>query len=245
MTRSALWWSIAATALVWIATPAQAQEAAAAATEEEASTPFELEIAVAAVSDYRFRGISLSDKDPALQPSVTLSHSSGLYGGIWASTVAENEGADVEVDYLVGFAPTVGGFDLDLNATYYSYPGAGDLDYWGFAATVAHAVGPDSVGATVAYTPRQGDTVLDRGLYYGINGELPLGPDSPFTLTASFGIEDNAFYHRKRDWSLGIAAEVEGFTLGLSYVDTARTGGDPLGGRGLVFSLGRTIATAL
>ena len=31
------------------------------------------------------------------------------------------------------------------------------------------------------------------------NGELPLGPDSSFTLTTSFGIKDNAFYRSKHD----------------------------------------------
>jgi uncharacterized protein (TIGR02001 family) len=240
-------------ALALVASPAAAQDSAsqpdnkaeagqtvaAPAEEEEATTPFELEFAVSAVSDYRFRGISLSDKDPAFQPSITLSHESGLYGSIWASTVAENDGSDIEVDYILGYAPSIGGFDLDVNATYYAYPGAKDLNYWEFIGNVSHSVGPGSIGATFAYTPKQDDTVPKRGVYYAINGELPLGEESPFTLTASFGIEDNAFYDKKRDWSLGISADVEGFAVGLAYVDTARTGGDPLGGRGLVFSLSK------
>ncbi|HVF82631.1 MAG TPA: TorF family putative porin [Sphingomicrobium sp.] len=245
--------SAALAGLAIAATPAAAQDSASQPDnkaeagqtvttpdeEEEASTPFELEIAVSAVSDYRFRGISLSDKDPAFQPSITLSHESGLYGSIWASTVAENDGADIEVDYILGYAPSIGGFDLDVNATYYAYPRATDLNYWEFIGNVSHSVGPGSVGLTFAYTPKQGATVPKRGVYYAINGELPLGEESPFTLTASFGIEDNAFYDKKRDWSLGINADVEGFAVGLAYVDTSRTGGDPLGRRGLVFSLSK------
>jgi uncharacterized protein (TIGR02001 family) len=239
-----------------IAVPAHAQDSAsqpenqvqsgqnmAVASEEEAeepSTPFELELNISAVSDYRFRGISLSDKDPAFQPSITLSHESGLYGSIWASTVAENDGSDIEVDYIIGFAPSFGGFDFDVNATYYAYPGAKDLNYWEFIGSVSHAVGPATVGFTFAYAPKQENYGDKRGLYYAINGELPLGgEESPFTLTGSFGIEDNAFYDKKRDWSVGIAADVEGFNVGLAYVDTSRTGGDPLGKRGLVFSLSK------
>ena len=38
---------------------------------------------VALVSDYRFRGISLSGGDPALQGSINLNHESGLYAGIF------------------------------------------------------------------------------------------------------------------------------------------------------------------
>lgn len=243
--------AVAAAALV--ATPARAQDSASqpdnkaeagqtvatAEEEEEVTTAFELEIAVGAVSDYRFRGISLSDKDPAFQPSITLSHESGIYGSIWASTLPENDGQDVEVDYIIGFAPTIGSFDLDVNATYYAYPGAKDLNYWEFIGNISHAVGPGTVGFTFAYAPKQENYGDKRGLYYAINGELPLGTDSPFTLTASFGLEDNAFYDWKRDWSVGISADVEGFAVGLAYVDTARTGGDPLGNKGLVFSLSK------
>ena len=39
------------------------------------------------VSDYRFRGISLSDEDPALQVSLAVDHESGYYGAVWGSTL--------------------------------------------------------------------------------------------------------------------------------------------------------------
>ena len=41
--------------------------------------PLSLSGEIAVVSDYRFRGISLSDEEIALQPTLTLSHDSGLY----------------------------------------------------------------------------------------------------------------------------------------------------------------------
>ena len=162
-------------------------------------------------SDYRFRGISLSDKDPAFQPSFTISHQSGLYVSAWGSNVADNGGDDIEVDLIAGYAATLGTFDVDVNATYYAYPGADDLDYWEFIGTVSHAVGPATIGAIFAYTPEQGATVPKRGIYYGINAEYPLG-ESGVALTASYAIEDNAFYDNKRDWSVGFSADVLGFT---------------------------------
>lgn len=224
-----------------VATPGPEGEAEA---EEEASGPFELELSLAAVSDYRFRGISLSDKDPAFQPSITLSHESGLYASVWGSNVAENDGSDIEIDYIVGFAPSVGGFDFDINATYYSYPGADDLDYWELIGSVSHAVGPATVGFTFAYTPEQDETVPKRGLYYAISGELPI-EGTPLTLTGSFGIEDNAFYDNKKDWSLGVNADVgSGFTIGAAYVDTSHSGGDPLGKAGVVLSISKAFTTS-
>lgn len=38
-------------------------------------------------SDYRTRGISQTQNDPAVQAGVTLAHSSGLYLGAWSSNV--------------------------------------------------------------------------------------------------------------------------------------------------------------
>ena len=215
-----------------VAKPAEEAEA------EEPTKPFTFELSLAGVSDYRFRGISLSDKDPAFQPSFTVSHQSGFYASVWGSNVAENDGDDIEVDLIGGFATTVNDFDLDVNATYYVYPGAKELNYVEFIGTVSHAVGPATVGATFAFTPEQDDAAPKRGIYYALNGELPLGK-SGISLTASFGIEDNAFYNQKRDWSLGVSGEVLGFSVGAAYVDTAHTGGDPLGKAGIVVSISR------
>jgi uncharacterized protein (TIGR02001 family) len=39
------------------------------------------------VSDYRFRGISQTDKDFAVQGGLTVSHESGLYASVWGSSV--------------------------------------------------------------------------------------------------------------------------------------------------------------
>jgi len=57
--------------------PAFAQDEAA-----EASGPITISGGAAVVSDYRFRGVSLSDKDFAFQPYLTVSHESGLYAGV-------------------------------------------------------------------------------------------------------------------------------------------------------------------
>lgn len=248
-------WAIAAAA-AFTAGPALAQDAPAgtdnkadsgqtvakteegAAEAEEPTKPITFEIDLAGVSDYRFRGISLSNKRPAFQPSVTVSHESGFYVGAWGSNVAENDGADIELDLIGGFAKTLGTFDVDVNATYYLYPGARELNYVEFIGNVSHAVGPATIGATFAYTPKQDDAAPRRGIYYGVNGSLPIAK-TPISLNASFGIEDNGFYRNKRDWSLGATADVAGFSIGAAYVDTAHTGGDRLGKAGVVVSISR------
>ena len=51
----------------------------------EAAGPISVTGGVALMSDYRFRGVSLSGKDFAVQPYLTVSHESGLYVGAWGS----------------------------------------------------------------------------------------------------------------------------------------------------------------
>ena len=255
-----LWLTTTAASAALIATPAMAQDAPAPAapTKVEAgqnaappaepaaaepSGPFTLELDLAGVSDYRFRGISLSNKKAAFQPAITLTHSSGFHVGTWASNIADNGGSNIEVDLVGGWGKTLGPIDFDVNATYYVYPRVRGIDYVEFISTASHAFGPFTLGTTFAYTPRQGDAAPRRGLYGGINGSFAI-PKTPVSINGSFGIEDNGFYRNKRDWSLGMAAELIGFTVGANYVKASHTGGDPLGRGRFVLSLSKSFETS-
>ena len=234
-----------ATAL--FASPAFAQDSAAPAVSVADAAapekPFSLDFTLAGVSDYRFRGVSLSNKDPAFQPQIGLTHNpSGLYARVWASNIADNGGDSIEVDLVGGISREIAGFGVDVGATYYAYPRAKAVEYVEFIGVVSRDVGPASVGVTFAYTPKQGAGAPSRGLYAAINGSLPI-KGTPLSLTGSFGLEDNGFYDNKKDYSVGVSADVLGFTVGLSYVDTARTGGDPLGGATALLSISKTFGT--
>jgi uncharacterized protein (TIGR02001 family) len=219
-----------------ISAPAFAQDEAA---EEEASGPITVTGGVAVVSDYRFRGVSLSDKDFAVQPYLTVKHESGFYVGAWGSNLAENAGDDVEVDLYAGFS---GGDELtyDIGATYYLYPGVSSFNYVEFTGKLGSTIGPATVGVQLSYVPSQDNTGNSDNWYYGTNASFAI-PNTPISLTGSIGIEDGAFTagDEKVDWSLGATAAVKGFTLGVAYVDTNRrtifAGGDAKAG--VVFSL--------
>lgn len=215
------------------ATPAFAQEEEA----EEAEGPISISGGIAAVSDYRFRGVSLSDKDFAIQPTITISHESGFYVGAWASNIADNAGDDIELDIYAGFA---GGdaVTYDIGATYYVYPGVSSLNYVEFIGKTGTTVGPVTLGGVLAYAPSQDGTGNQDNMYVGGTASLGI-PNTPLTLNSSLGLEDGAFGDNKLDWSLGVSASVAGFTLGASYVDTNRFVGG-LGKAGAVFSVSYT-----
>jgi uncharacterized protein (TIGR02001 family) len=209
--------SVAMSAMA-ISVPAFAQDAAA----EEASGPITVSGGAALVSDYRFRGVSLSDKGFALQPYLTVKHESGLYAGAWASNLSENAGDDAEVDLYVGFS---GGEELtyDIGATYYVYPGVSSFNYLELTGKLGSTVGPATVGAQLSYVPSQDNTGNTDNVYVATNASIAL-PDSPISIVGSIGIEDGVFTagSEKLDWTLGLTANVAGFTLGASYVDTNR-----------------------
>lgn len=79
------------------------------------------------VTDYRFRGISQTFKQAAVQGGVDYSHSSGFYLGTWGSNVSGlqfNNGSGLELDVYGGYKVPAGPVTLDLGAIYYWYPGA-------------------------------------------------------------------------------------------------------------------------
>ena len=78
-------------------------------------------------SDYRFRGISQTNKKPAFQGGFDIGHASGFYVGNWNSNVdsALYNGANIEMDFYGGYKMTAGHVTLDFGALYYYYPGSG------------------------------------------------------------------------------------------------------------------------
>jgi uncharacterized protein (TIGR02001 family) len=88
----------------------------------------EIEISgnVSLVSDYRFRGISQTNRDPAVQGGFDLTHKSGLYVGTWASNVSQwaNPGGSMEIDFYGGYSTELPmGIGLDIGHIWYQYPG--------------------------------------------------------------------------------------------------------------------------
>lgn len=86
---------------------------------------------IALTSDYRFRGISQSDENAAVQGGFDVSFEPGFYLGTWASSVDFGDGNDTgsygtaEFDHYVGWKGPVGDtdFGVDVGYVYYNYPG--------------------------------------------------------------------------------------------------------------------------
>lgn len=191
-----------------------------------------------AVSDYRFRGISQTDRRFAIQGTLSLGHSSGFYATVWGSTIDDYvaAGADQEIDLILGYRRSLGATTLDVGLLYYYYPGAESLvpgydsDFLEPYVSVSHSVGPVTLKATASYAPSQSALSVGAGnednLY--LAGDLSVAvPATGLTLTGhvghSFGPSYLTIGDGYTDWTLGVSYARGPLTLGVQYVDTDGT----------------------
>jgi len=118
---------IAATLLTTFACGhAVAQESTSATPAADAAN--ELSFNAAVTSDYRYRGISQTRLQPALQGGADFTNKpSGLYVGVWASTIKWTKDAggdgDVEIDLYGGKRGDIAaGVAYDVGVLTYVYP---------------------------------------------------------------------------------------------------------------------------
>jgi uncharacterized protein (TIGR02001 family) len=107
---------------------ALAMMGSAAHAQEAAAPEHQISYNAALTSEYRYRGLSQSRLDPALQGGADYTHTpSGFYAGTWLSTIKWTKDlggdGDVEVDLYAGkrgqITPEI---SYDVGGLYYWYP---------------------------------------------------------------------------------------------------------------------------
>ena len=210
-----------------------------AAAQEAEKDPF-LKVSgnVAIVSDYRFRGISLSDKDWALQGALRVDSEPGFYIATWASSIETLTGTDggtaeTEIDVYGGWTGKIAGLTADVGLYSYLYPGAEGLNYFEAYGALGYAFGPVSTLVGINYAPDQSNLFEDNFYLYG---QASAGiPGTPITLTGRLGYENGAFADEKIDWLIGAGVTWKALTFAVQYVDTNKD--FRLAGSGVVFSV--------
>ena len=222
---------------------------------EAAGGDLEISGNVALVTDYRFRGISFSDGDPALQGGIDIAHSSGFYVGTWGSSISGGtQYGELELDVYGGWSGDItDGVTFDVGLLYYIYPTENELsealdaptDYFEPYASIGTSLGPVSATVGVAYAWKQDSLGGDDNLYLYTDLEAGI-PNTPITLTAHLGYTDGVLAidddGNALDWGLGASwAITDALSLGVNYVDTNGTEVEDFSDAGLFFTLGYSI----
>ncbi|MDE2002774.1 MAG: TorF family putative porin [Betaproteobacteria bacterium] len=179
---------------------------------------------LSAISDYRYRGITLSDRKPAAQVTVAYDDSTGWYLGAFASTVRLAPPADAHVQGVAfgGYAFRMpSGLSLEAGGDYATFAAAGRDDY----GEVFLGAASESVSARVYYAPRYFG-LQSNAVYGELNALLPI--NDRVHLLAHFGMLRTAYpagYQHTTarmfvDGRIGLGVDFSRLRLEIAWVGT-------------------------
>jgi len=182
---------------------------------------------VAFTTDYKFRGISQTSNNVAIQGSLTLNHESGVYATAWASSIDSLTGGS-EVDLLLGYAGKAGDIGYDVGVMRYVYPGANRDNQ------VASPDYNEVYGSVSAYGAKLGVAYSDD--YFGETGEFGYVYASYGKEVAGVGLsayvgynkfleDDSSFSVVKDDddyidYKVAASKSIDGIGFELAYIGT-------------------------
>jgi uncharacterized protein (TIGR02001 family) len=223
-----------ALAIAGLAGGALAQSAPAPAPAPEKS-PITANVTV--VNDYRYRGISQSNFQPAIQGGFDYAHESGFYIGNWNSSISwisdaygastgtpATVSAPVEMDFYAGFKKELiaPGFATDVGVLQYYYPINGTFN--NANNTVARQNGADR--QTTAQNPNTTEAYIAQNFTFGaVSGFVKFS----YALTNLFGFYNSAGSYYP-DLTVNYDTGVWGLTLnghvGYQYIANNKPGYD-------------------
>lgn len=225
------------------------QSATQATTGSETSPPKAIKITggVTAISDYRFRGLTQTGGDGALQGTVNINTAAGPYIGVWASSIDGGRRSrtpllvgygPAEVDLYAGYTKTFHGVGVDAGVLYYYYAGhfkdvVRNTDFFEPYANLSYTIGPvvAKVGANYAWGGQKGldfrANNKDDDIYVYAEGAIGI-PHTPLTIKGhggrtqgSLGLANlNPTKDTYYDWSVTGEAVGGPIKVGVSYLDT-------------------------
>jgi len=176
-------------------------------------------------TDYVWRGVTQSDGDPAAQLGGEVSFRSGIYAGLWGSTIDIDNGGgrqrDFELNYYVGFSHDLSRrWIVGLNVVAYNYPGQeGPIDY-----------NYEEVGVSLNFDDRAWLEYAYSPDYWGLDieshnveviSEWAAGKHLVVGAAAGYfdfgGFLDDSYAY----WDLGVTWPRNRFSVDLRYHDTS------------------------
>lgn len=179
---------------------------------------------VALVSDYLFRGVSLSEGRPAAQLNLTYDDESGWYAGAFASSVrfATEPGNHVQFIAYAGHAQRLGsGLSFDAGASYAVFTQFADYNY----AELHAALASNDVSAQLSYSPNYFGRDVPSA-YLEINANLSrfrgLAPFAHVGVLRTLSAGPSYGPRTHLDGRLGVGYELDRVAVQLSWGSSNR-----------------------
>jgi uncharacterized protein (TIGR02001 family) len=209
-----------------------------ATTQGNAATP-EFSARVGAVTDYIYRGTTLSDHRPAYGAAVEATLAQ-FYAAATVATVKLPTRPVAEYTLSGGVRPKIGDVDLDLGVTYFHYPGealpgpTNGIDYWETMMRADTGIGESfRLAGGYAYSPNVSNTgAWSQYVAGGIGYDVPhhlLPQDLSVSITSAagwswFGKQSELLggfaLPAYLNWHAGMTFTYKHLNLDLRYYDT-------------------------
>lgn len=175
-------------------------------------------------TEYAWRGVSQSNRQPVGQAEIDWRFDHGLYLGTWISNVDFGDGASFELDFFAGWATKRGNWKLDLGFIYYLYPLLNsDRFYPEFTINASYDFGRFDVGGFFAATWNHGQAG-DPAYYPAIDLRIDLVWTLMLRTHVGYQFGNGSGKGADEfDWSVGVSASHWGFDARLAYIDTNRS----------------------
>ncbi len=189
---------------------------------------------IAVVNDYLFRGLSQTNRKPAVQAGIEYDHHSGWYAGAWgsniswlsdASTTAAPLSSSLEVDLYTGYRGSFSSdWTYDVGLYEYYYPGdypPGFTRPYTTEGYVSLAYKTLSLKYSHSFTNLFGFPGSKNSGYLDLSWNYEFSPS--WTLNTHVGHQDvaNTPGFSYSDWKLGVTkAFGHGYSVALGYYDT-------------------------
>lgn len=212
-----------------------AGDVAAAADEAESNFSWNMTL----TSDYVFRGVSQTLREPAVQGGIDYSFGdSGFYVGTWGSNIDFGAGGpSLELDTYVGWNHDLSDdWNFDLMLTRYNYfgesAGYGSLDYNELIGVVTWN---ETIAVTVGFT----NDYVNSGAnstYFGVTGNWEIGNEISLNAGVGYSTFDGGGDYN--DWNIGLSRQFGPVNAAINYFDTDINGPRMSDGFVLSFAFG-------
>jgi uncharacterized protein (TIGR02001 family) len=169
---------------------------------------------ISVLSDYRYRGVSLSEGRPALQAQLGRDFGRGGYAGMQASTVRleAQAGDDLQLQPYAGLVRRLGrGWHWEAGAQYTAFVRSGEYDY----PEAFAGIGTEHAGVRLFYSNRYFGQW--PAWYAAFDGNRALSPR--WRLLGHVGVlrSMGGDIEYRRDWTAGLGLGVGVYELQLAW----------------------------
>lgn len=174
---------------------------------------------VGASSDYRDRGLRLSDGDFSAFGSVAAFHETGFYVGLDAASIKDGFGNDARTEFYAGYTIDAGDYIYDFSVEAEGIHGDSSEFYPELKASIARDFGIAYIRGGVAYAfEGRWNTPGVDSFYNYLDLELPVPLAPSLTLLTHVGYDIRDGRSNLWDWSVGLSAFVmDNLELSVSY----------------------------